>query len=263
MKGIIIYFSQTKNTEKVGKEIARGIRDKGIKVKLVNILNFKNKNLKNYDFYGFGFPVFYYQLPFNIQEFLNKMPVLNKPAFLFSTYGGNPGVAIMEGYKILKNKKMKFLGHFGSLGYDYFQLYDGLEIAKGHPDKKELKEARKFGNKIAEKLKKRKFKEAKVKIDNNLFYLIKKYLSRENIPLLVPKKRINENLCKRCGLCIKYCPTKAIILKKYPIFEDKKCIFCYHCEKICPYKAIECRWIRAKLLTGRWITGPLKILFAE
>jgi hypothetical protein len=54
----------------------------------------------------------------------------------------------MEGYKILKNKKMKFLGYFGSLGYDYFQLYEGLDIAKGHPDKKELEEARKFGNKI-------------------------------------------------------------------------------------------------------------------
>jgi ferredoxin len=79
----------------------------------------------------------------------------------------------------------------------------------------------------------------------------------------MPKKIINENLCKRCGRCVKICPAGAIVLEDYPIFDEKKCIFCYHCEKTCPYKAIECNWIRTKLLTGRWIIGPLKILFTE
>lgn len=260
MRGIIIYFSQTKNTEKVAKEIATGIREKLIEVRLVNILDFKIKNFKNYDFYGFGFPVFYYQLPFNIQEFLNKIPELNKPYFLFSTYGANFGIAIMEGYKILKKKKMKFLGHFGSLGYDSFQIYKGLDIGRGHPDKKDLENARKFGNKIALKLKRKKIEEEKLKIDHTLFYFIKKLLNKKNISFIMPQKIINKNLCSKCKLCVRNCPAEAIVSEDYPVFDEEKCIFCFFCEKICPAKAIECNWKRTKILTGRWIIGPLKIL---
>jgi len=62
------------------------------------------------------------------------------------------------------------------------------------------------------------------------------------------KPKVNQKKCKRCGLCIKSCPVKAIEgkqsgsdekLKEPPKIITKKCIECYCCHEICPYKAID------------------------
>ena len=47
--------------------------------------------------------------------------------------------------------------------------------------------------------------------------------------------------CKRCGICVAFCPTKALELDEwdYPhLANPEKCTMCHLCEKLCPDFAI-------------------------
>ncbi|MBO8167123.1 MAG: ferredoxin [Thermotogae bacterium] len=53
---------------------------------------------------------------------------------------------------------------------------------------------------------------------------------------------INDNFCKRCGICYWICPTKTIIkgeLGKPEVPDHDKCIGCLMCENACPDFAID------------------------
>ncbi|MDM8517776.1 NADH-quinone oxidoreductase subunit NuoF [Desulfobacterales bacterium HSG16] len=66
----------------------------------------------------------------------------------------------------------------------------------------------------------------------------KKCPAKRCIPLL--EFRVDENLCKKCGLCHKNCPADAIIWKKktVAVIEKDKCIECMTCFDKCRFDAI-------------------------
>ncbi len=44
------------------------------------------------------------------------------------------------------------------------------------------------------------------------------------------------NICNNCGICVKHCPSKALVLTKEKVNWDKsKCMLCDNCIKECPY----------------------------
>lgn len=50
----------------------------------------------------------------------------------------------------------------------------------------------------------------------------------------------NTDRCKRCGACIKICPTQAMSPRDgFPIIDYKKCISCFCCDEACPHNAID------------------------
>ncbi len=66
-------------------------------------------------------------------------------------------------------------------------------------------------------------------------------------PWVKPRLRVRPELCTQCQVCIQHCPTHALSLKEFLLFDKQKCISCYCCYELCPSQAIE--------LTGfmRWI----------
>jgi len=67
--------------------------------------------------------------------------------------------------------------------------------------------------------------------------------------LLWVRPEPNDNKCKRCGDCIKNCPTQAMISKDgFPIIDYNKCINCFCCDEICPHDAIDQKmsWLAKK-----------------
>jgi len=65
-------------------------------------------------------------------------------------------------------------------------------------------------------------------------FLIKVFYSLVN-----PEIKVNKKKCKKCLVCLKACPVKAISLINNEIkINKKKCILCYCCHELCPEKAI-------------------------
>lgn len=54
------------------------------------------------------------------------------------------------------------------------------------------------------------------------------------------KFEVNPKLCKMCGICVKNCPTQAVIWEKKTVarIDKPKCIKCRSCIDVCPFRAI-------------------------
>ena len=90
MKIMIIYYSQTGNTQKIARQIRDGMREAGQDVTLKFLKYVDYGELADYDMIGFGSPV-WYEMPPNFRRFVEEMPNLEgKLAFSFITHGTMP-----------------------------------------------------------------------------------------------------------------------------------------------------------------------------
>jgi len=75
---------------------------------------------------------------------------------------------------------------------------------------------------------------------------------------------IDENKCKRCGLCVTDCPVSVITLSKpdVPRTDEesaRRCINCGHCVSVCPYDAFSLNTMnieKCQLLQDGWRLSP-------
>lgn len=62
---------------------------------------------------------------------------------------------------------------------------------------------------------------------------------------------INHEYCKRCGICVNFCPVKNLEIQHQMLKELERCIACKMCQRYCPDFAIEIEEIDAKaVITG-------------
>ena len=141
MKAAICYYSYHHgNTLKVIRAMAQG-RD----VDLIDIANPSKTDLEGYDLIGFASGIYYGKFQTSVLQFARQYLPQGKPVFFVCTYGGSKGNGTKAIAEIAQEKDCPVLGEFGCKGYDTFgpfKLVGG--IAKGHPDQKDLEEARKF-----------------------------------------------------------------------------------------------------------------------
>jgi len=70
---------------------------------------------------------------------------------------------------------------------------------------------------------------------------------------VIAKMLICTGSCDSCGLCITYCPTKALNLKNKRPYRNKHCKGCLVCAHICPHKAFE--------LPAAYLFGAIALIF--
>jgi uncharacterized protein (DUF362 family)/Pyruvate/2-oxoacid:ferredoxin oxidoreductase delta subunit len=54
-----------------------------------------------------------------------------------------------------------------------------------------------------------------------------------------PQMKVDRTLCTACGTCERSCPTQAITMRDYPVFDYHACISCYCCYELCTEHAIK------------------------
>ena len=147
MNALIIYISiHHGNTEKVAKAIAEILN-----AKLVNPWEIKSEELLKYDLIGFGSGIYYWKHHRALFKLIGNLSEMRgKKAFIFSTAGINiPFINHRKLRSALRKKGFEIVGEFSCRGWDtngWLEKIGGIN--KGHPNEKDLENARRFAEKL-------------------------------------------------------------------------------------------------------------------
>lgn len=147
-KTLILYYSETGNTEKIARVIA-----KALAADLKRIEDFDVRKITDYDLIFIGTPVHYLSSAPKVKEFLSALPFLpGKKAAAFCTMHINGDREVFSEIKeIFKNKKIDFLGGFSCLGKSRLVANFGPRVFnRNRPNKKDIEKAEKWAKKILE-----------------------------------------------------------------------------------------------------------------
>jgi flavodoxin/NAD-dependent dihydropyrimidine dehydrogenase PreA subunit len=248
MKTLIICFSQTGNTLKVAECIQDGIQEVTDSCELKKLEEVNKDELSNYDLVGLGCPVFYFREPFHVSDFIEGLPDLKgKQWFVFCSHGSVLGLTLISLAERLEEKGILVIGSHHTYADGTLPFYPYPTVTTGHPDDKDLEEARVFGKSIAQ------CSLAVAKGDTGC--IVKPapvtedwvpqeaaMLTREFMDQAMPRLSIDDDKCTMCGECQDVCPVQGIDIEAEPRRIQDPCIYCWYCAKLCPTCAIETDW---------------------
>jgi len=146
MKSIVIYYSETGNTEKIAKAIAVSLG-----ADLKRIEEIKTDDVSNYDLICLGTPVHSAAPAKIVRRFLKELPDLSsKKGAAFCTmhaFGDKRTFRIIK--ENFEAKGISFIDGFSCIGLSRLVANFGPRIFnRGRPNEKDLKNAEAFGKKI-------------------------------------------------------------------------------------------------------------------
>lgn len=248
METIIICFSQTGHTQKVSEEIQKGIESTGGQCSIIPLSEVSIKDLANYDLIGLGTPVFYFQPPFHVTEFISGLPSQQgSPWFIFCIHGSVMGMTLKILAEHLEQKGARVIGSHHTYADGTIPFYPYPTVTTGHPDDQDLDKAKGFGERIMSIYQKvtdgnDNAIEAIPEITDEWTIEEAKMLNKDFLNNVMPKLSINGDSCSQCGDCEESCPVEGIDISTEPPRIQDPCIFCWNCAKICPNCAIETDW---------------------
>ncbi len=255
MKSIIIYYSQTGNTEKIAEAIHEGIISTGSSCDIANIKEIGPQDVLKYDLIGLGTPVWMGGFTPNVRIFVENLPEQRgNHIFSFCTHGVMPELYFPSVIRKLKMKNFVVIGMKDWFGSVHFQIAPKPYFTDGHPDAIDLKEAEDFGRIMLENSKKIYAGEKALipplpdfNLTPQLLALLEFYQSGHNPHgnLKYDKEKCNY---PKCHICQDNCIMGYIDLSANPPKYGSKgneCdmwMGCTFCELICPTGAISCDW---------------------
>lgn len=243
---LVTWYSQTGYTERNGKLLAKTLEDKGIRVASCDLRDFDKKEINQYDLIVIGSPVFYYDAPSYVQNWIKSLPHLQgTPVASYVTFGGpegnqhNAACSILEcltergGAPIALNTFMN-MGTF-PLSWSAEKVKESVWKNRLLPDEKTYKRVREYAGLIINQVKQGKTVEVSKK-------LTLREISTFFGPIWWTKRSISnhsiiEDKCISCGTCVEKCPVDAINLDNYTIDTDS-CVLCFGCINSCPARAV-------------------------
>jgi flavodoxin/Fe-S-cluster-containing hydrogenase component 2 len=257
VKCVIIYFSQTGNTEKIARAIQTGVKSITNHCDFLAIKEANPRRLNDYDLIGLGSMVIIKEPP-NVTAFINNLRFVGgKHAFSFCTHGAmgfnfNPSVVPQ-----LQKKGLIVIGWNDWYGSGCALDMPAPSPTDGHPDKSDLEEAEDWGRQMVW---------LSQKIYAGEINLIPKAPAPVSLPGFGDDSKVRDlrydkilryNVKKcvypKCRLCMDNCPMDGVDLTVEPPVMAKPCMNCGFCLMICPTGAIYtdgkkmellCKWIR-------------------
>jgi len=247
MRTLIITFSQTGYTRKTAEYIRNGILSVKGPCDLVDLGDMEPHLLANYDLVGLGCPIFYYQEPFHVRDFVDGLHEQEgEHWFVFCSHGSAMGITLHSLSERLQKK--------GALVVGYFDIYADASapfipyptLTTGHPDKLDYETAHVFGREVAERSQRILAGDRALIPDpapvNKEWVQNASLFTPEVMKLVVPPLQIDIDKCTLCRECEENCPVKGIDVQAEPPRIQDPCIFCLRCVMVCPTLAIEADW---------------------
>jgi multimeric flavodoxin WrbA len=142
-KVLVVYHTQTGNTEKLALAVKEGIESCGIEVILKKAFDANLEDLLSGDGYGFGTPDYFSYMAGALKDFFDRTcypsegKITNRPYVCFVSHGGG-GEAVGSLEKMAKRFKLK-------------KITEPL-LVEGKSKKEDLEKAKELGKKLAKAL---------------------------------------------------------------------------------------------------------------
>lgn len=215
------FFSPTGNTRKYLKEMTS---ESGIPVKVLDMTLPKLDNPQPFSFDDLvvvGAPVYGGRIPTVAMERFTKLEGNNTPCIILACFGNRAfDDALLEFAELFRKNGFVMYGGAAVVGR---HTYGSIQIDR--PNKKDLQEAKDFFARIMNN----NSAEPRLSIPGNIPYLAKGSKGR-----FFPTTDIS--VCRKCGMCVRLCPTGAIAQDCMTI-DSEKCLSCFRCIRNCPAKA--------------------------
>lgn len=255
-EALVAWYSQTGNTERHGRLIAKTFEAEGIKVTSSELRHVDIKTISDHQLIIIGSPVFYYDTPEYVKRWMATLPTITgMPVASYVTFGGpegnqhNAACSIIEGL-VNKGGVPITINSFMNIG-TYPPVWSGEKV-KEHtwntrhlPDDSTYQRVRDYAKDIIIQVKKGQRAEFSKTINMREF-------STLFGPIWWTKRSIDQHYiikdkCIECGTCADKCPVEAIDLANFTIDRDL-CELCFGCLNNCPAQAIFMEYNGRKLI---------------
>ncbi|MCG8570691.1 MAG: EFR1 family ferrodoxin [Spirochaetes bacterium] len=234
MKNAVFYFSGTGNSFKVAQSLAKKLPEAAV----YSIPKILNKTIPT-DFATIGvvYPVYMYRIPKIVVRFLKTLAPQLKQSYnyLLATNGGEPGLSIKMGKKILKKKLSA--GFSLEMPNNYIPFWEDQEEEKINEILSGFEKS--FQTIITQIQNKATCLYQSPELFRNYIHPGILYKFGYNfIEQLGKQFWVNEN-CNSCKICVRLCPVENISMKdNLPVWKTQ-CEQCFACINWCPQKAIQ------------------------
>jgi flavodoxin/NAD-dependent dihydropyrimidine dehydrogenase PreA subunit len=244
-KGIILYSSQNGSTKKIAARICEGMNKSGCHVSVLEISDRAPKLFYEFDFIGFGAPVYYFRPSNLVMNYIDSIHDLSgKPVFTFVSYGSEIGAGANWLRRKLAKRNTIDIGHFRCHGKHLFPGYTsrGYVFSPESPTEQELNEAENFGIRIASNLMLNQ-QEVVTQYDRRTHWILRfeRFVTNQTLIKILYSRYFfsNKKLCNSCGICSSICPLNNIKWERgaNPKWGNN-CILCCACQIKCPNRAI-------------------------
>jgi ferredoxin/flavodoxin len=249
-RGLVVWYSQTGNTKRIGKLIAATWAKAGIKTDSGDYRKLGKINPADYDVIAVGSPVHYYEVPENFRQWINGISKIDgTPVASFVTFGGEGGNQHNTAYSILEMLSRKGgvpvgMGLFGAMSSfaPTWSAGSGDRVLKykDQPDNAVYSRVRKYAADILANVQNGKSFEASEEFSFSDY--VRGGVSIGLTKLMITNHHVNKDKCIACGTCVENCPVKAISPDQAVVDTDK-CIACLGCVNNCPAEAVEMKFM--------------------
>ncbi len=242
-KVLILCYSQTGHTQRYARLIGCILKGKNLSVDEREFQETDKKILPDYDLIIVGTPVFYYDTPSNISDWLEKIPsIKGTPVAAFVSFGGPEGNQHNASCHILKLLTKKGGAPVGRDAFRNIPSYPTPEWNSANqksgqhlPNEATFDQVRRFTNEMLGRISRGK--------TISIGYEIALREPLRSLPLVWLNKRVinkhtvDTSKCISCGTCVRKCPTKAINPFEQTV-DRSRCLACFGCLNNCPADAV-------------------------
>ncbi len=253
-RALVLCYSQSGFTSRYGKLIACSLKDKGVHTELADMRTFDRQRLTDYDFILIGSPVFYYDIPSNVSDWLAAAPAITGiPVAAFVSFGGPEGNqhnALCHILHLLAEKggvpvgldAFRSIAAYPTPGWDSANQRAGEHL----PNEDTYNQVRDFTRQILERVQQGRpiAYASTVELREMARMLPLVWLNKKGIS----KHTVDAAKCILCRTCMKMCPAAAIHPEKQFV-DRERCLACFGCLNNCPAQAVVMEY-RGKRLYG-------------
>ena len=250
-KGIVLYYSQTGHTARIGRLIQHAWEQNKLEVDGTDYRSCDPDTIGNYDLIAIGSPVQYMDVPINFKAWMESIPDIEGiPVTAFVTYGGHGDGQHHTACGLLEHMATKggvpigfsLFGHMSTFAPTWSSMGNPERILayKDRPNNDTYQQALKFADLMLEKV-----SSGEVHVIDREFGMDSVWRVLPQISftkLLISDHHIDTETCIQCGTCLEKCPMDVIDLDTGEIDTDR-CVVCLGCINNCPVQAVQMKYM--------------------